>query len=307
MSITIIKKGSEYLDYILAGIERNDVHIIDVSTKESLFWRAVHLLANGRSEHPKRFLSSYISRDNIREIKSIKDDNVLFLGAIDHRLSNILCGLVPMTIKKHSWMWNPLGLGSTNRILSELDYSRSLGLLLSTFNPKDAEHYNIPYLHQVFRYPGIFSSTESNEISSDCYWLGAPKGRLEIIKDIKAILENKGLRCDFRIIEKDEDRISYMENLALIQSTMCLVDLNKEDNMGLSLRVMEALFFNKKLITNNAFIKTCEFYNSNNVFVLGEDDISELPSFIASPFRHVDERILSQYDINDWLSFFEKQ
>lgn len=74
---------------------------------------------------------------------------------------------------------------------------------------------------------------------------------------------------------------------------------------GLSLRVYDALYNCRKIITNNSAIKTFDFYSKENVFILGEDDEQSLIDFIHSDFLPIDNNILQRYSIKGWLERFE--
>ena len=70
---------------------------------------------------------------------------------------------------------------------------------------------------------------------------------------------------------------------------------------------MEALFFEKKLITNNKDIKNYDFYNPSNIFILGENNIEDIKEFINKPYEKVEQKIIDYYDFEQWLSRFEVQ
>ena len=98
--------------------------------------------------------------------------------------------------------------------------------------------------------------------------------------------------------------ITYKENLLNVQKTKCIVEIVQDKQYDITLRPLEALAFNKKLITNNPHIKSYTFYNSQNIFILGEDDLNRLDDFIYSPYSEVDHSILQKYDINTWVDSF---
>ena len=70
---------------------------------------------------------------------------------------------------------------------------------------------------------------------------------------------------------------------------------------------MEALFLEKKLITNNKDIKNYDFYNPSNIFILGENNIEDIKEFINKPYEKVEQKIIDYYDFEQWLSRFEVQ
>ena len=67
---------------------------------------------------------------------------------------------------------------------------------------------------------------------------------------------------------------------------------------------MEALFLERKLITNNTDIKNYDFYNHDNIFILGEDNINEIKEFINKPYKKIDQDIIDYYDFDQWLNRF---
>ena len=79
----------------------------------------------------------------------------------------------------------------------------------------------------------------------------------------------------------------------------------KEDIKGLTLRTLEALFFKKKLITNNRDIVNLQFYNANNIFVLGIDKLENLKIFMDKPYENIEQKVIDYYDFNEWLKRFE--
>jgi hypothetical protein len=67
---------------------------------------------------------------------------------------------------------------------------------------------------------------------------------------------------------------------------------------------MEAMFFNKKLITDNLDVLNLDFYKEENIFVLGYDKEERLGTFLSSPYTPVDGDILKQYTWEVWLDRF---
>ena len=63
---------------------------------------------------------------------------------------------------------------------------------------------------------------------------------------------------------------------------------------GLTIRTLEALFYNKKLITNNESITEYDFYNADNIFIYKEQDcnIDALKSFLKKNNVIIEQNIL---------------
>lgn len=171
-----------------------------------------------------------------------------------------------------------------------------------TFDKNDADRYNMKYNSQFYT-----KNVKINKLiyKYDILFLGRTKSRKFNILKLEDELTKKGLKVKFKLIEKEKDYISYDDYLNILAKSKCILDYNQNGQVGLSLRPMEALFLQKKLITNNKDIKNYDFYNSNNIFILGEDNIEEIKDFIDRPYKKIDQKIIDYYDFEQWLKRFE--
>ena len=170
-----------------------------------------------------------------------------------------------------------------------------------TFDKNDAQKYNMKYNPQ-FYIKNIKIQGEQNKY--DVLFLGRPKTRKKDIIDLEKKLREEGIQTNFKIIENEKDYVSYDEYLKMIAESKCILDYNQEGQVGLSLRPMEALFLEKKLITNNTDIKNYDFYDNDNIFILGEDNINEIKEFINKPYKKIDQDIIDYYNFDQWLKRF---
>lgn len=102
--------------------------------------------------------------------------------------------------------------------------------------------------------------------------------------------------------------MNYPSIINYIEHCKAIVDLiGHPTQEGLSLRPLEALFFKKKLITDNRAIKKTKLYNPNNIFILGEDPLVYLSEFIKSPYQLPSnyEEILNYYSFEEWTKRFD--
>ena len=103
-----------------------------------------------------------------------------------------------------------------------------------------------------------------------------------------------------------ENTLSYEEVITKIKKSKCLLEINLEGQEGITLRTLEALFFNKKLITNNIKIKEYDFYNENNIYVINDKNISnetliEIKTFLKLKKQKINDEILKKYTFEFWL------
>ena len=170
-----------------------------------------------------------------------------------------------------------------------------------TFDKNDAQKYNMKNNPQFYT-KNVKILDEQNKY--DVLFLGRPKTRKKDIVDLEKKLKEEGIQTNFKIIENEKDYVSYDEYLKMIAESKCILDYNQEGQVGLSLRPMEALFLERKLITNNTDIKNYDFYNHDNIFILGEDNINEIKEFINKPYKKIDQDIIDYYDFDQWLNRF---
>lgn len=69
---------------------------------------------------------------------------------------------------------------------------------------------------------------------------------------------------------------------------------------GLTLRVMESIFYKKKIITNNKEIIRYDISNPESVFILGVDSDDQLKNFLETPYKEHDNSVTEQYNLYNW-------
>ncbi|WP_180745941.1 hypothetical protein [Pectobacterium versatile] len=178
-----------------------------------------------------------------------------------------------------------------------------------SFDEGDCLKYNLELLNQMF--PLTIEQAkkflESNYIEEvyDVYYLGKEKKRREEINETYDTLKKSGLNLNFLIFtenKKGNERygqiqkpISYIDNLINVINAKAILEINIEGQSGLTLRALEAIFFNKKLITNNISIMNYDFYSPNRVFILGVNSFNHINEFLEKKVEKIDQNILMNY------------
>lgn len=176
-----------------------------------------------------------------------------------------------------------------------------------TFDENDSKKYNIKFFPQFYYNCIEKSKLSGNTPNYDCIFLGAVKDRKNEILDVKKILDEENIKTYFKIVYNKNDFIEYSEYLDLITKTRAIIDIVGESQRGLTLRVLEALYYSKKLITNNKNIKKYDFYNKNNIFIIGEDDKNNLKNFINAKFDTMgQEKYIKKYSYENWINTLVK-
>jgi hypothetical protein len=164
--------------------------------------------------------------------------------------------------------------------------------------------YNTTYYFKDLQLP------KSKKEKVDVFFCGLSKGRNSFLFTIQNRVEKMQLVPYFHIvdeqlpIEEQKPRLSYQENLEYISSCKAVLDILQEGQDGMTLRVMEALFFQKKLITNQLSLVKADFYHPNNIFIIGKDNWNNLKSFMSTPIVPISEEIKYKYDFFSWVERF---
>lgn len=291
----IIHADMELWDFMLNGLkDRKDVKDFPLNRYCNRFHRFL------RSYFPYLVAPSifFIGEEIRRELKSlVPGDKVIISAYTQPCLFNAIKNSVKDGVQICLWMWNPIS--SNSIFVKNLELLRKEGVSLHTFDTKDSIDYSMVY-HNTFYNMNVDSY--SSKIEYDFYFLGAAKKRRDEIDKVRKELNN--FRCNFLIPSSTNDYITYEKNLSYIRESNCIVEIVQSNQYDITLRPLEALAFKKKLLTNNHHIKRYPFYNKQNIFILGEDNINLIGDFLDTPFVEIDGEIVKQFDINTWIDSF---
>ncbi len=253
-------------------------------------------------------------------------DRVLFFSIQNLRNVTLMSRLVRG--KKMAWLWDSLlTLKGKNREYAEhyISQIRKLGVEQYTFDPEDAQNFDIIALPQV--YPSPPAGDVSLEITpqSDIYFVGYDKGRIEEIATLAECFESLGLSTDIRV-RADENSpkdprysrfytervlnyhraagMSYLDSVRALLGSRAVLDIVQQGQAGMTLRALEAMFLKRKVITTNLSVKEEPFYHSSRIFILGYDNMESLVDFIGSDFEPVEPNILRRYELTEWIKNF---
>lgn len=200
------------------------------------------------------------------------------------------------------WYWDPVF-----RIGGPKKWMRDAAEIWS-FDPDDCVKYNLKF-NTTFYFSNI--CLPKNNIQYDVFFIGNDKGRVEFLKELEQRFVKLNIKGYYHVIsdkhegeKKQFKRIAYSEYLNIVSKTRVLIDIPPIGQSGLTIRIMESIFFKKKLITNDISITTHDFYSAENIFIIGKDNEDDLIEFINSPYIELEDRIVKQYEVSNWLERF---
>ena len=243
---------------------------------------------NNKINNPlKGIFNSLILDSNAKEIASSSDSKLCFIleGSayrhVDAGICNYLrkkypqCRLVFAFDGKVDIFYREYKSFSIKKVKELFD-------IVISYNPLDAQKYGL--LQSRPKIIKFLVDKSDADISSDAFFVGAAKDRLDSILYVFKTFISAGLKCDFHIIGVPKEyqvyadiidynhRISYDEVLKHIKSTKCVVNILEGGNSGITLRDYEAISFGKFIITDNKSISESPLYDSDNIIFSSDLD-----------------------------------
>lgn len=288
----------------LNGVDTYYVYPKESALHAKLFRRICLEIQNGEFYYKKRFsridLNAY---DLIILNETIFPENIIRF--LRERYGGKLIYLLWNTLK---YSGGPVGYEMSAHFGALMKMKEICDFEIISFDRDDCQKYGLRFQNQ-FTYK--FNMLPTDE-QYDLIFIGRDKGRLEELEKILA--SNKNLKAFIRIFPdkgKQYDShfrqyllqqfLPYKEVVSLLYSSRCIIDLVQEGQNGLTWRPLEAMFYNKKLITNYQDILTYDFYRRENIFTLGKDDMGKLKEFINQPYIPVPEVIIGRYQFSGWI------
>lgn len=88
---------------------------------------------------------------------------------------------------------------------------------------------------------------------------------------------------------------------SVLLNSLFVIDIEHPNQHGLTMRTIEVLGMQKKLITTNKNIVEYDFYNPKNIFIIDRFKPSLGEDFLYSKFEPTDITILDKYSLRNWL------
>lgn len=180
-----------------------------------------------------------------------------------------------------------------------------------SFDKFDCANYGIIKGHNFF-----YNTDTINNPKYDVFFLGTYDSRYDnLIKIIEAIQkENINVHATLFSYEKNISKTIQHKNISFIheivpfneaytfnQNTKIILDIQHNNQVGLSFRPYEAMGLRKKLITTNPHIKEYDFYNPNNIFIWNKETVEIPYSFFNTPYEEIPEEVYNKYKLENWI------
>ena len=113
------------------------------------------------------------------------------------------------------------------------------------------------------------------------------------------------LSKDFRELKKSgyvhTSSISKKDISEITETSNYIIDINHPNQTGLTMRTLEMLGSQKKLLTTNNNVKEYDFFNPSNQIVVDRTSISIDTAKLINGYSPVAETVYNKYKISTWL------
>lgn len=96
------------------------------------------------------------------------------------------------------------------------------------------------------------------------------------------------------------EKISSQNIADIVQKTRLVVDIQHPKQTGLTMRTIEMIGMNKKIMTTNTDIVNYDFYNDYNIHVIDRNDIKVNKDKLQNDYMALDTDVYNSYSIYSW-------
>ena len=198
--------------------------------------------------------------------------------------------------------------------------------IIFSFDDNDISKYNFKKTNNYIYFDK--KPLDQKKTEFDIFYLASYDKRLELLNQISRKLNEINKTYLFIVVGKKTWKKSLLNffnnsNKSIIyrrnrikqedigfyySKTNVILDLVRDNQIGLSFRVFEAMAFQKKLITSNKSIKNYDFYNPKNILIVDKSNLIFESTFFESNYEPLSDDIYRKYTLNSWVeNVFELQ
>jgi len=297
----IIYPDVDIWEFVLSGLRsRTDVKLFPLNQNSNLFQK-VSRKYGSTLPLPVHFVIGSHLRKAIKHLRP--GDAVIIAEYTEPALISAVTKIIPEGVVRYVWLWNHKG---DNRIFAyNLQTIHKCHFQVVSYDELDADRYGFKWHAQFFNIKPYqrLASSPNNTLLYDFLFIGYAKNRVEEIESIYATLSS--YVCKFITVRTASDYIPYNRYLEMALQARCIVEIVHTGDPSCTLRPLEAMTIHRKLLTNNLAVRNYTFYRSQNIFILGQDNLSLLSDFLHSPFELLPSDIVDSYDVNSWVEVFQ--
>ena len=242
-------------------------------------------------------------------------DKIILFDFVVFKDENLLPNIAKKTpnSKRFIYYWNIIK--NEKYLQRRKQLAKETGFKLYHYDHGNCARYNMQF-NTIMYYEGI--ELPERPATSDLLFLGYVKDRGSKLNNLYHTIQKSGFTPRFVIVNADAESrkypfefhdgyVPYMEYLDMVSESRGILDIAQENQDGFSMRVMEAIFLNKKLVSTNTALMDADFYDPANILVLNPDEVTkeQIVEFFNSDFHPYSEEVRHYYSIGEWVERFQ--
>jgi hypothetical protein len=305
------------LCFIFSGYSEISIYLLSLKKKgytiyynsiNTLFQRFVRKLAKMTKVY-FRFLSFLLWGIRFRDLNSHS-----YIVLFDYSMEPYFCDFI-----EHNFPTKKIILFYDNTIKNDVKKENEIALYKSSkwhiysYDEVDCAFFGLTYNPEFIICQYLIDKNNNEfDIEDRIYFIGRSKDREERLSLLKKKFDEAKINSCIVLIDENNPNdsgtfVPYPEVLLEVKKSKILLDVVKDGQAGVTQREMESLYFEKKLLTDNKHIKSRDYYNENNFFIIdySKSNILEgLKEFLEKPFVPIDPKIMQNYTIEAWIDRF---
>lgn len=241
---------------------------------------------------------------NIREYENV----VCIASNYSYRILKWIIKKNP-EIKAINYFWDSISI--SNYKICKIE-----GIENWTFDAQDSKTYLLKYNPQFY----VKQNTlPKNNIKYDVVFVGSDRNgvmteRRHILSNLYIMFQKLAISSKICVLTTSNDIIPDIKTTKFIDSSeynniisqgKVMIDIVEPGEEWMTLRPLLALSNQKKVITNNIYIKKEPYYSKENVFILGADKEDDLKDFIMTAFQEIPKEVMEYYEVREWIKRFK--
>lgn len=247
-------------------------------------------------EYLPRFIRNWIHKQKIKSY--IKKNSDVYYIFNEHRLllkavTELLVSQPHFNFKGSLLLRNPIA--DNYKIQPYLETLKSRAIAIWTFDCGDHQKFGYSHYRQ---FASLLPEFVHKEVRVGFSFVGRDKGRKQLLNELEQKLRAIDYKVDFDIRGIEDENLSYREYLEKSLHAYCMVEILQQGQRGMTLRAIEALLYQRKLITNNDDILRADFFHANNILLLDEVELlseDEIKLFMEKPYYSIPYSIMQKY------------
>jgi hypothetical protein len=306
--ITIIAPESfGYLDFLIKELNANpEVHAVFINYSKikyqykSVFDKLFNVFRKVILK--KNIKDSYKSQEIIKRVKALGKQHFIVVIRPDKLELNTIISLKKYTKNYFSFYFDAIS-----------NYPEKVALIpyfdqVYSYEKDDVEKYKLSFITNY-----IYDFEVNYHLNSEykIFNISSYDERFKSLENIASYLKNHDI--SYKIIVRKEkaassEIVTFTQEYVPLNNVRgfllkadVLLDIQKENQKGLSFRVFESLGYQKKLITTNTDIIHYDFYNPNNIIVVDANNIQIPKAFFETPYQEISSDVLYKYTLAGWI------